>query len=151
MSATSGSQLTGSFLMPTLDHATVTDAMHPGVLSCDADATATEIARLMAAHHVHCVAVPTMSSDAAAQQPSWGIIADVDLVRAGMRPGEEPTAQRLARQAVSVQPDTPLREAAELILNSGSSHALVVDPRSGRPTGVLSTLDIVGVLAWGES
>jgi CBS domain-containing protein len=30
-------------------------------------------------------------------------------------------------------------------------HALVVDPRSGRPVGVLSTLDLAGVLAAGRS
>ena len=25
----------GSYLMPSLEHATVSDAMHPGILSCD--------------------------------------------------------------------------------------------------------------------
>ena len=38
----------GSYLMPSLEHATVSDAMHPGILSCEPDATATEVARLMA-------------------------------------------------------------------------------------------------------
>ena len=36
----------GSYLMPSLEHATVSDAMHPGILSCEPDATATEVARL---------------------------------------------------------------------------------------------------------
>jgi CBS domain-containing protein len=29
------------------------------------------------------------------------------------------------------------------------SHLVVVQPHSGQPVGVLSTLDIAGVLAWG--
>jgi len=151
MSATSGNQFTGSYLMPTLDHATVTDAMHPGVLSCDAEATATEVARLMASNHVHCVAVTGLAQDAAAASPVWGIIEDLDLVRAGMRPGEEQTANAFARHAITVAPSMALREAANMMLGQNATHALVVDPRTQRPTGVLSTLDIVGVLAWGES
>jgi len=30
------------------------------------------------------------------------------------------------------------------------SHALIVDPRSDRPVGVVSTLDIAGIVAWGR-
>jgi CBS domain-containing protein len=30
----------------------------------------------------------------------------------------------------------------------GVTHLVVVQPQSGRPVGVLSTLDVVGVLAW---
>ena len=32
---------------------------------------------------------------------------------------------------------------------TGTSHAVVVEPRTGRPVGVLSTLDIAGILGWG--
>ena len=32
----------------------------------------------------------------------------------------------------------------------GVTHLVVVDP-SGRPTGMLSTLDLAGVIAWGLS
>jgi CBS domain-containing protein len=45
----------------------------------------------------------------------------------------------------------PLREAGELMLKHGVSHLIVVDPTTQRPTGVLSTLDIAGILAWGEA
>ena len=37
----------GSYLLPHFEHATVADAMHPGILSCDADATLTEVAPIM--------------------------------------------------------------------------------------------------------
>jgi hypothetical protein len=33
----------------------------------------------------------------------------------------------------------------------GATHALVVDPASHRPIGILSTLDIARVLAWGRA
>ena len=35
------------------------------------------------------------------------------------------------------------------MLEHGTSHAVVVEPRTGRPIGVLSTLDIAGILGWG--
>jgi CBS domain-containing protein len=45
----------------------------------------------------------------------------------------------------------PLREAGELMLDHGATHVIVIDPDSQRPIGVLSTLDIAGLLAWGEA
>ena len=35
------------------------------------------------------------------------------------------------------------------MLEQGTSHAVVVEPGTGRPVGVLSTLDIAGILGWG--
>jgi hypothetical protein len=35
--------------------------------------------------------------------------------------------------------------------DEGTSHLRVRDEQSGRPVGVLSTLDVAGVLAWGEA
>src|ERR1700751_5987276 len=117
----------GSYLMPSLEHATVSDAMHPGILSCEPDATATEVARLMAAHHVHCVAVVGISHD----RPEcyvWGIISDLDLIAAGIRDEHEPTARDLAGQPViTVRPNVPLREAGEAMLRNGVSHLVVTD------------------------
>ena len=106
----------GSFLMPSLDHATVSDAMHPGILSCEPDASGMEVAKLMATHHVHCVAVVGISHE----RPEcfvWGIISDFDLIEAGIRPERESTARDLARQPIiTVGPEMPLRNAAEAML-----------------------------------
>ena len=141
----------GSYLTQSLEHATVSDAMHPGILSCDPDATLSDVARMMATHHVHCVAVVGISHE----QPEcvvWGIISDLDLVRAGTNNGESPTARGLATHAVVVvEPAMALRDAAREMLAHGVSHAVVSDPGAQRPVGVLSTLDIAGVLAWGEA
>jgi len=63
--------------MPGLEHATVSDATHPGILSCGADATLTDVARLMTTHHVHCVAVMGISHEGPGEKLVWGIISDL--------------------------------------------------------------------------
>jgi CBS domain-containing protein len=141
----------GSYLLPHFDHATVADAMHPGILSCDAGATLTEVARIMSTHHVHCIVVRGAPGDEAGESPLVGIISDFDLLRAGIRPDAPDTATALARQPViRLETTATLRDAAELMLTKGTSHILAVNPDTGRPVGILSTLDIAGVLAWGE-
>jgi CBS domain-containing protein len=152
MSDTATQPLHGSYLMPSLQHATVADAMHPGILSCHPDASLTEVARLMATHHVHCIAVIGSSHDQPREDLVWGLISDLDLIRAGTQVGSEETARALALEPViSVRSTTPLREAGEAMLEQDVSHMIVTDPDTQRPTGVLSTLDIIGVLAWGEA
>lgn len=141
----------GSYLLPQFEHATVADAMHPGILSCDAEATLTDVARLMSSHHVHCIVVADMADGEANDAPVWGIISDLALVRAGMTPNAPDTARALARRPVpEVDTTAALREAAELMLTEGTSHIVAVNPDTRRPVGILSTLDVAGVLAWGE-
>ena len=151
MSATPDPTYHGSYLMPSIAHATVADAMHPGIMTCDPDAALTEVARMMATHHVHCIAVMGVSHEHG-ESPVWGIVSDLDVVRAGVGDGPEKTASSIATgPVVSVGPATPLREAAELMLEHGTTHVLVIDPAKQRPVGMLSTLDIAGILAWGEA
>ncbi len=142
----------GNYLTQSLERATVADAMHPGILSCEPDATLTEVAKMMATHHVHCVAVVGISHE----EPEcfvWGIVSDLDLVRAGVADADPaPSARALAAQpVVVVEPGMPLRDAAREMLSYGVSHVVVTDPVAHRPVGVLSTLDVAGVLAWGEA
>jgi CBS domain-containing protein len=141
----------GSYLLPHFEHATVADAMHPGILSCDAETSITEVARIMSTHHVHCIVVRAAAEAEADEAPVWGLISDFDLVRAGIRPDAPDTAAALARQPViSVETTAALREAAELMMTKGTGHVVAVNPQTHHPVGILSTLDIAGVLAWGE-
>lgn len=54
----------------------------------------------------------------------------------------------LGREIVTVDPATPLPEAAELMDEHATAHLLVVS--GGRPAGVISSLDLAGALAWGR-
>jgi len=141
----------GSFLTQSLDRATVADAMHPGILSCEPDASLNEVAKMMAAHHVHCVAVIGISHE----DPEcfvWGIVSDRDLMRAGVNGDAAQSARALAEEpVVVVAPRMPLRDAAREMAAHGVSHVVVCDPIVNRPIGVLSTLDVASVIAWGEA
>jgi CBS domain-containing protein len=151
MSATHHTTHHGSYLMPSIEHATVADAMHPGIMTCEPEASVTEVARMMASNHVHCIAVMGIAHEHG-ESLVWGIVSDLDLVRAGLANGAEQTAATMAKQPiVSVEPTLPLRDAAELMLMHGHTHVLIVDPAKQRPVGMLSTLDVAGILAWGEA
>lgn len=142
----------GSYLVPSLEHATVADAMHPGIVSCETDSTVREVARIMATYHVHCVTIMHPPHDQSDAPYLWGIVSDLDLMRASISPGGEVTAGDLAQQPViSVKPTTMLRDAAELMEKHKTSHVVVIHLETLRPIGVLSTLDVAGVIAWGEA
>ena len=151
MSESSVVHIHGSYLLPRFDHATVADAMHPGILSCEPDATLTEVARMMSTHHVHCIMVRGAAGGPTDETPLWGIVSDLDLLRAGVRPDSPETAADLAVDSViRVDTTSPLRDAAQLMIAEGARHVVAVNPTTKRPVGILSTLDIAGVLGWGE-
>lgn len=141
-----------SYLMPSLEHATVSDAMHPGIATCEPEATLTDVARIMATHHVHCVVVMHPSQTPSGHPYVWGIVSDQDLVRSGIDPDAESAGDAARQPTITIEPTTALRDSAQLMVRNGVSHIVVVDD-SGRqrPIGVLSTLDLAGVLAWGEA
>jgi CBS domain-containing protein len=141
----------GSYLLPHLDHGTVADAMHPGILSCGADTSLTEVARMMSTHHVHCIVVRADTADHEDESPVLGIVSDFDVLRAGIRADGPDTAAELARQPIiKLETTAPLRAAAELMVKESASHVVAVNPQTKRPVGILSTLDIAGILGWGE-
>lgn len=141
----------GSYLTPSFEHATVADAMHPGILACAPDASLTEVARIMATHHVHCVAVLGIRPGDS-EQLVWGVVSDLDLIQAADADAtEEPVAGEIAATApVTVGLDEPLAVAAQLLREHDVHHLVVVSGRDPHPVGVLSCLDIAGVLAWGR-
>lgn len=142
---------TGSFLMPSLEHATAGDVMHPGILVCEPDAPMSEVARMMATHHIHFVVVVGISHEDP-ECPVWATISDLDLLRAVVDDNEGATARALATGAlISVAADVPLRQTAALMFRHGTSHLIVLEPGTQRPIGVISSLDIAGVLGWGEA
>jgi CBS domain-containing protein len=131
---------------PRLAHVHAADAMHPGVLTCTRDTPLSEVARIMAAHRVHCVVV---DAPGATRSDTWAVISDRDLVAmAAVDDLDEPTAAIAAGTAVPhIAASESLMRAAQMMSQYEVSHLVVVGDQSGRPEGILSTLDIATVLA----
>jgi CBS domain-containing protein len=140
----------GSYLMPAFERATVIDVMRPGVMSCAPDAPLITVAQTMATHHVHSVVVGGVATDdGGGEHHVWGLVSDMDIVRAAQSGIEGHTASDAARtEVVTVDPTTPLSEAARLMDEHGTAHLIVVS--GDHPTGIVSSLDIAGALAWGR-
>jgi CBS domain-containing protein len=141
----------GSYLMPAFERATVADVMRPGVMSCAPDAPLLTVAQTMATHHVHSVVVAGLTrDDMGGDHLVWGLISDMDVVRAAESGIEGHSAADAARtEVVTVESATPLSEAARLMDDHATAHLIVVS--GGQPTGVISSLDLAGALAWGRA
>jgi CBS domain-containing protein len=125
----------------------VADAMHPGVVSCAADTPLRTVARILSSYRIHAVVV--FADHRAADAGSWSVVSDVDVLRAGLAGGvDRTTAGDAARTPlVMVAPEDTLDHAARLLEEADATHLIVVDRRSERPLGVLSTLDLTKPLA----
>ncbi len=122
--------------------------MRHGILSCPADTPLRDAARTMSLHHVHTIVV-TDPADGSL----WGVLSDNALLKALLEPdGEERQLREVAaRDPSTISSDEPLVSAAELMRDQGTAHLVVRDAQSGRPTGMLSILDVAGIFAWGEA
>jgi CBS domain-containing protein len=130
--------------MNDLERATVAEAMHPGVITCPHGAVLRTVARMMAAYRVHCVVVFDERDGVADGPPFWGVVSDLDLA-GGLSEGalDERSAGEIAGSPVITVPsDDTLARAAQLMTEHGSAHLVVVEPGTGLPVGVLSTLDL---------
>jgi CBS domain-containing protein len=144
--------LTGSYLTPSFEHARVGDAMRPRVLTCDPQTTMVTVAQRMASEHVHAIVVlrERVDPDGSIGRRPWGILTDRDVLHCA-NDIEDRTADDVASSGVLlVRPDDRLEDVAESMLARHTSHAVVVEPRTDRPVGVISTLDIAGILGWGR-
>ncbi len=137
----------GSYLTPRLENARVADAMRHGILSCPLDTSLRDAARTMSSHHVHTIVV-TDPADGSL----WGILSDGALLSALLDDGaERPLSEVADRDLDTISSSEPLAVAARLMRDRGIAHLVVRDAQSGRPSGMLSTLDVAGILAWGEA
>jgi CBS domain-containing protein len=135
---------TGSYRTPSVEHACVGDAMNKGVLTCPSDAGLREMGRLMSSHHIHSLV--TWFGDPA----RWGVVSDVDIALAALdRP--DATAADLAVSATGITRDSPLMRAIQVMREQRASHLLVTDTEGSEPTGMISALDIAGIVGWGEA
>jgi CBS domain-containing protein len=130
-----------------LDEVAVADVMHRGVVSCALEAPLAEVAHLLSKHRVHCVVgYGDVTED---DTQVWGVISDLDVISAaaeGSIHGLSASATATT-EPLTVAPDATVAEAVRLMHEHAVSHLLVVEPGADRPVGVLSTLDVAGLLA----
>ena len=119
-------------------------AMQLGLYECDPEADSRTLARTMAERTIHAVVVPDVANARGLRgRLAWGIVSDIELMRA-LRPGMEQTSagEIAATEVVSVLPGDTLEHAAQLMADHDTAHLVVVSPDTGRPVGMLSTLDV---------
>jgi CBS domain-containing protein len=133
----------GSYLTPSLEHARVSDAMRAGVISCPPDTSMAAVARIMASNHVHAVIVSGLAGGA-----PWGVVTDSDLLGVASEAADRLAGSCATTDPIMVKPSERLAHAVELMQRHGVTHLLVGDPAAEHPIGVLSTLDVAGIVAW---
>jgi len=126
----------------------IRDLCHPGLHTCNTDATLGQVASLLTQYHVHALVVVDQENH------PQGIISDYDLL-AGEWLSSEPqglatmrhlTAGELMSSPIeSVEVDTPLKSAANILVEKDIQRFLVTE--KGEPVGVISTSDFVSSIA----
>jgi CBS domain-containing protein len=126
--------------------------MRVGIVSCPPDASLRQVAEIMASYHVHAVVVEGTAAESGAEPARpWGIVSDAELTAAAARGELQRTAGELAGSgAFFIEPSQPMKRAAEVMSEHGVSHLIVSAAPTARPAGIISTLDLAVLLAWGR-
>jgi CBS domain-containing protein len=126
----------------------VRDVMHPGVVFCVPQTPLRTVAQIVAQRRIHAVIVSDL--DMPAWKYRWGVITDLDLIRAF---GSDPlltTADAVARSdPATIDASASLDQAARMMVEHATTHLIVVEGDPIRAVGVVSTLDLAAVM--GES
>ena len=140
-----------SYLTPSFEHARVADAMRPRVLTCEPGTLLTAVAQQMASEHVHAIVVllEAVESEREIDRRPWSVITDQDILRSADSIAGRTASDVATGDVLLADPDERLPDVARRMLEHGTSHAVVVQLGTGRPVGVLSTLDIAGILGPG--
>ena len=123
------------------------DVMHTGLIECAPDDDIATVARTMAEEGVHCVVVAGIERRRAdGPYLTWGILSDLDLVRA-LRNGavDRPAGELAASEVIVVDPDDSLEHAAQLMAEHETAHLVVASDNPSRALGMVSTLDVARV------
>jgi CBS domain-containing protein len=126
----------------------VRSAMQLGLFHVGPEDDIAAVARTMAEQSIHSVVVSgIVRRDHAGEHLTWGIVSDLDLMRALRAGADDATAAQVAgSEIVIVSPHDTLAEAVQLMAEHDTAHLVVASPETGRPVGMLSTLDIARAL-----
>jgi CBS domain-containing protein len=127
----------------------VAEVMHRGLVSCAAWTPLRTVAKLMALNRIHCVVVFDYGNEADEDRALYGIVSDRDIADAFAAGAidDRDAGGVAAAPLLTAYPDDDIIRAAQLLAEHGASHLVVLDRRSQRPVGVLSTLDLAGTLS----
>lgn len=116
----------------------VRDIYHKGVILCKPDSPLQEVVRVMADTEVHAVMVTEREGE-----PPVGVISHLDVIA---HYGENLSAIQacdvMTSDVISIAEDATVEEAAEKLLKN-NIHRLLVVSENGKPSGILSTTDII--------
>ena len=121
---------------------TVATVMHPGVVTVPPGDSLEHVAGTMADLRIHSVAVVGAGDG----HLVWGLATDMDVLHAVFRAAPAKAGDIAASAPLAVTADTELGRAAALMVGHETSHVIVVD-RAGGPAGVVSTLDVLRIVA----
>lgn len=123
----------------------VADVLRTGLARCTRETTAAEIARLM---RVGAQAVAVIEDHGELGERVWGVVCDLDLVKAVAADDPRITAEALAATPiVRVRSDQTVQEAARAMVAAHAPGVLVTEPIHGQAIGWLSAVDLARRLA----
>jgi CBS domain-containing protein len=129
--------------------ARVAEVMNPGLVSCPVWTPLRTVAELMTRNRIHCVVVLDYGEEEDQDRALYGIVSDRDVAdafAAGVI-DERSAGTTAVSPLLTVYADEELVRAAQLLAEDGTSHLVVLDRRTCRPAGVLSTLDLAAALS----
>lgn len=129
----------------------VASVMHHGIVTLPPQSTLQDAAAEMAHQLVHCVVIEGLARGADRDERLvWGILSDVDLMRAAAAGQLDVAAGELAAtEIVTVDPRETVERVARIMTDHDVTHVIVVSHETGEPVGVVSSLDIAGAIARG--
>jgi predicted transcriptional regulator len=122
----------------------VCDLMHKGVISCYAEDTVKDVARMMDDNNFRSVVVVNEKGEV------WGLITYAEMFAQYGANLEKLTAQEIMRPyRIEVDPQWTIEEAIKLMQRLKYYHLIVVDPHVGTkwPVGILTSFDVVRYMA----
>ena len=126
----------------------VKDLMHTGLINCKPTATLGQVAVLLNQHHVHALVVTDRDGR------TLGLISDFDLMAGEWLSSDEEslTVMRrltagdlMSRPIDTVEANTPLTDAASIIMEKKVSRLLVTE--NGKSVGIISLSDFIASIA----
>jgi CBS domain-containing protein len=127
-----------------LAHVRVHDVMHTGILTTDPSTPLRVVARLMSEQQIHAVAV----ADPDYARRPWAIVTTLDVAAAAAGGSDDTAGQAAAgKEIVTVSSADWLDCAAGIMVERRVEHLIVIDPATGHPAGILSSLDVAAAYA----